>query len=91
MPPVTVLNNSRRTGLAAQAAARFEAGGWPVRETGNFTGRIRETTLYYAPGQESAARSFARTFRGIGRVLPRFDRLPGRGLTVVLTRDFPAG
>jgi hypothetical protein len=88
--PVTVLNNSRETGLAARAAARFEDGGWPVRATGNYTGRLRETTVYYAAGQEAAARSFARTFRGITRVLPRFDRLPGEGLTVVLTRHFPA-
>ena len=69
---------------------RFEDGGWPVRETGNYTGRLAMTTLYFAPGQQAAAQSFARTFRGIERVLPRFDRLPGEGLTVVLTRDFPA-
>jgi hypothetical protein len=90
MVPVTVLNNSRKTGLAARAADRFEDGGWPVRETGNYNGKISETTVYYAPGQEAAAQSFARTFRGVVRVLPRFATLPGQGLTVVLTRDFPA-
>jgi hypothetical protein len=86
--PLTVLNNSRTTGLADRAAATFRAGGWPVQVTGNFRGRIRATTVYYEPGQEASARAFARRFAGIERVLPRFDGLPGSGLTVVLTRDF---
>ena len=86
--PLTVLNNSRSTGLADRAAATFRAGGWPVEVTGNFRGRIRATTVYYEPGQEASARAFARRFAGIERVLPRFDGLPSRGLTVVLTRDF---
>lgn len=86
---MTVLNNSRRSGLAADAAARFAAGGWPVRETGSVGGRIRATTVYYDPGQEASARAFAATFRGIERVLPRLEGLPGQGLTVVVTRDFP--
>lgn len=86
--PVTVLNNSRYTGLADRAARRFRAEGWPVKETGNFRGRIRATTVYYAPGQERSAREFARRFAGIERVLPRFEGLPGSGLTVVLTRDY---
>lgn len=84
--PVTVLNNSRLFGLAKRAAARYRAGGWPVPVTGNFTGRLRVTTVYFAPGQQAAAARFARQF-GVARVLPRFPGLPGRGLTVVLTRD----
>lgn len=86
--PLTVLNNSRTTGLADRAAATFRAGGWPVQVTGNFRGRIRATTVYYEPGQEASARAFAQRFDGIERVLPRFEGLPGSGLTVVLTRDF---
>lgn len=88
--PITVLNNSRITGLAARAAEQFERQGWPVRLTGNFTGRIRSTTVYYEAGQEGSARALARDVEGIARVLPRFEGLPGSGLTVVLTRDFPA-
>jgi hypothetical protein len=86
--PVLVLNNSRTTGLADRAAAQFRAAGWPVRDTGNFRGRIRATTIYYPPGQRASAEEFARRFSGIERVLPRFEGLPGSGLTVVLTRDF---
>jgi len=88
--PVTVLNNSRRTGLAARAAAQLSGGGWPIRQVGNFTGRIRVSTAYYAPGQESVARNLARQFHAIQRVLPRFSGLPGSGLTLVVTREWPA-
>ena len=86
--PVTVLNNSRITGLADRAAARFEAGGWPVAKTGNFRGKIPSTTVYYERGQEASARAFARRFDGIVRVRPRFATLPARGLVVVVTRDY---
>ncbi len=86
-PPLTVLNNSRRRGLAVSAAGRFRAGGWPVAVTGGFTGRLRTTTVYYGPGQRVAAERLAARF-GLPRVLPRFAGLPGAGLTVVLTSDY---
>lgn len=88
--PVTVLNNSRRDGLAERGATRFRAGGWPVAATGNFRGRIPVTTVYYEPGQQASARAFAERFDAIARVRPRFDTLPARGLVVVLTREYPA-
>lgn len=88
--PVTVLNNSRRTGLAADAAGQLSRGGWQIRDVGNFTGRIAESTAYFAPGQESVARTLARQFPAIKRVLPRFRGLPGSGLTLVVTRDWPS-
>lgn len=87
-PPLLVLNNSRITGLAARAAAQFAAGGWPIADTGNFTGRIPVTTVYYEPGQEAAARALAAQFPAIRRARERFVGLPGHGLTVVVTRDF---
>lgn len=86
--PVTVLNNSRIAGLADRGAARFEAAGWPVAETGNYRGRIRATTVYYPAGLEASAREFASRFPGVARLLPRPSNLPASGLTVVLTRDF---
>ena len=88
--PITVLNNSNRTGLADRAAARFRGGGWPVRLTGNFRGQIPVTTVYYDAGFEAAARAFADDFEGIARVRPRFETLPARGVVVVLTREFNA-
>ena len=88
--PVTVLNNSRRTGLAHRAAAQVSSKGWPIRQIGNFTGRIRVSTAYYAPGQAEEAHKLARDFPAIQRVLPRFEGLPGSGLTLVVTREWPA-
>lgn len=88
--PITVLNNSNRTGLADRAAARFERGGWPVHLSGNFRGQIPVTTVYYDDGFEASARAFARDFEGIARVRPRFATLPARGVVVVLTREFSA-
>src|SRR4051794_1384784 len=49
--PLTVLNTSRRTGLAHRAAAQVAGGGWPIKLVGNSTGRIAVSTVYYAPGQ----------------------------------------
>lgn len=88
--PVMVLNNSRRTHLAAHVATELAAKGWPIRKTGNFTGRIRATTIYYAPGQRAAAERLAHEFGQIRRVEPRFRGLPGTGLTLVVTRDWSA-
>ena len=88
--PVTVLNNSRITGLADRAATRFRAGGWPVTLTGNFRGQIPVTTVYYDPGMQASAQAFADAFEGIVRVRPRLDTLPARGVVVVLTREFPS-
>ena len=86
--PVSVLNNSKIKGLAERAAARFEAGGWPVPTKGNYRGgTIATTTVYFGPGQQGSAERFAKQF-GIGRVAPRFPGLPTSGMTVIVTRDF---
>lgn len=85
-PALTVLNNSRVPALAARSARHYRDGGWPVAVVGNFRGRIARTTVYYEPGQQGPAEALAAEF-GVPRVLPRFAGLPGRGLTVVVTRD----
>jgi hypothetical protein len=87
--PVDVLNNSTITGLAHEVAAQVEAKGWPIDVIGNFEGRIPESTLYYAAGQHEVATLLAHAMPQIQRVLPRFSGLPGDGLTLVVTRDWP--
>jgi hypothetical protein len=87
---LTVLNNSNVNKLAARAAVKFHAAGWPIKDTGVFRGRIPVTTVYYAPGQQASAVLLQKQFPAIARVRPRFAALPGSGLTVVLTRDYPA-
>ena len=76
--PVSVLNNSRRSGLAHRVADQVAAHGWPVATVGNFTGQL------------ASARRLAHELPAIRRVLPRFESLPGSGLTLVVTRDWPA-
>ena len=86
-PSVTVLNNSRVSGLAARTAAALEVGGWEVAETGNVGGRTPATTVYHADGLEAEARRLASELGG-ARVAPRPSDLAGEGdLVVVLTRD----
>jgi hypothetical protein len=87
---LTVLNNSNINGLAHRAAAKYRAMGWPIKLEGSFRGRIPVTTVYYAPGQQASAELLQKEFPAIQRVRPRFTGLPGSGLTVVLTRDYPA-
>lgn len=89
MVPVTVLNNSRIQGLAHHVAAELAERGWPIAQIGNYTGRLRETTLFYLAGQQGAADQLAGEFpgfAGIPRLEPRPADLPGAGLTLVVTR-----
>ena len=87
-PSVTVLNNSRVSGLAADTAATLESGGWEVAETGNLRGTTTpSTTVYFAAGLEDEASRLAAELGG-ARVLARTSDLPGGSdLVVVVTRD----
>lgn len=90
--PLTVLNNTIRSGLAAQAAHAFAARGWHVGPPGNYTGNLSTTTVYYSPNdpaQHRAAETLAAQFPHVAQVQPRFAGLPGTGLTVVLAPDWP--
>jgi cytoskeletal protein RodZ len=86
--PLLVLNNSRIHGLAEVGKATFSKGGWTVVGTGNYTGRLPETTVFYSPGFNAAAETLARQFPTITAIQPRPAGVPGSALTVVLTRYF---
>ena len=87
---LTVLNHSRIAGLAARAAERFRAGGWDIAEVGNTRLDVVRTTVFYDGGQERAAAALREQFPEVLESAPRPPGLPGRGLTVVVTREFPA-
>jgi len=89
-PALTVLNNSTITGLAADSAARLRAAGWEIAAIGGLSGRYKNNTVYYGPGQHEAAYELMRQFPAITVVEPRsrYPRLPGEGLTLVVTRTF---
>lgn len=87
---LTVLNSSRIRNLATSAAGDFRAAGWAVPEgnVGNTRFRVGVTTVYYLPGQEAAARQVMRDIPGVQRMRLRPRSLPGKGLTVVVTREY---
>jgi len=87
--PLTVLNHSRISGLAAKAADDFRDGGWEVVEVGNTRLSVAETTVFFEPGQEASAAALLAQFPAVRRSAPRPAGLPGRGLTVVVTREYP--
>lgn len=92
--PLIVLNNTTTTGLAAQAARRFERGGWTVTSYGNLTNTILSTAAYYDPsiaGAKQAAEALQAQYPTIKRVVPRFPELPAGPVIVVLTPDYSAG
>lgn len=89
--PLVVLNNTGVAGLADQARARFEAGGWSVTSTGNLTNNIASTCAYFDPavaGAEAAATALQAQFPTIKRVAPKFAELPAGAVVVVLTSDY---
>jgi hypothetical protein len=89
--PLVVLNNTSTKGLAAQAAARFRAGGWTVTSTGNLVNDIISTCAYYDPAQagaKAAAEALQAQFPAIKRVEPKFAELPSGPVVVVLTTDY---
>jgi hypothetical protein len=86
MAPVTVLNNSRRTGLAHAAAGQIRSKGWKIGTVGNLQGVVPASTVYYAPGDAAAARHLAHDFGSIERVEPNHaGHMHGSALTLVVT------
>lgn len=87
--PVTVLNNSRRTGLAAAVAAELRGRKWQVAGVGNQTQVIPVTTVYYPPGQHAAAVHLAHDFASVQRIEPATGAgRHGAGLTLVVTQSW---
>jgi hypothetical protein len=80
--------------LAARAAAQFRSGGWPAQSKGNYRAtRLSATTVYYTAGsarEQLAAESLHRQFPHVERVQARTAGIPGKGLAVILTADYPA-
>ena len=89
--PIRVYNNSTITGLAANAAADFEAAGWTVAEVANYPfGILYSSTVYYRPdtSEQAAAEELGREF-GL-RVHERFEGIEDAspGVIVIVTNDY---
>jgi cytoskeletal protein RodZ len=82
---VVVLNQTRISGLAGQVAQTLRGAGWTVSRTGNFSGNVPATTVYYPEGMQAAAEALAADVPGPDRVRPRFGNLSKDKLTVIVT------
>jgi LytR cell envelope-related transcriptional attenuator len=94
--PITVLNATKVTGLAAAIGGRFADGGWEVNAPGAYSGTdIAVTTVFYTEGdaaqQQAAAELMAEFPDIVGGPAPRFFDIMGLddpGLVVVATGDW---
>jgi hypothetical protein len=89
--PLVVLNNTTISGLATQAAHRFQDAGWQVTSVGNLVNNIISTCAYYDPSvanAKAAAKVLKHEFPAIKRVRPKFPQLPPGPVVVVLTPDY---
>lgn len=89
--PIVILNNTKVTHLAADAAALFTQAGWKVTSYGNYTNNILSTCAYYDPnvaGAKAAATLLQSEFPDILRIKPKFSGLAAGPIVVVLTSNF---
>ncbi|GAA4176780.1 LytR C-terminal domain-containing protein [Gryllotalpicola koreensis] len=84
---VSVLNSTRRAGLAASAATKLKAAGWSTVTTGNAPQSATTTTVYYSdPGQIGVALGVAQSL-GLTTVT-QSAQFAGAAVTVVLGADY---
>jgi hypothetical protein len=94
--PITVLNSTNTTGLAAKAAEKFVGAGWESPGVGGYTGGdVAASTVFFTEGDETqrqAALQLIDAFPQLQGPTPRFFQLPADlpapGLVVVLAADW---
>jgi NADPH-dependent 2,4-dienoyl-CoA reductase/sulfur reductase-like enzyme len=94
--PITVLNATKISGLAAAVGNQLSTGGWQVNQPGSYAaGDVALSTVYFTEGnavQQEAANQLMAQFPGLtGGPAPRFFDVPGApdpGLVVILTGDW---
>jgi len=94
--PITVLNATQTTGMAAKAADAFKAAGWESGGVGGYTGGdVAASTVFFTEGDETqrqAALQLVDAFPQLTGPTPRFFDLPAGvpapGLVVVLAADW---
>ena len=94
-PPVTVLNETSVTGLAAKVAGVIKGGGWPTTDVGAYPAKdVATSTVYFTQGddaQRAAAVALVDQFPQLHGPVQRFFDVPGQptpGLVVVTTGDW---
>jgi len=94
--PVTVLNATKTTGLAAKISAVIQAGGWETPPVAQYPGTdVAVSTVFFTEGDETqrqAAVNLVNQFPQLTGPTPRFFEVPADvaapGLVVVTTGDW---
>jgi cytoskeletal protein RodZ len=86
--PITVLNSTRTSGLAASVASTLKGSGWTVPTTDNYRKSQPPTTVYYGDAdQRATARAVADDVGGDPRVQQSSEFGSSR-ITVVIGSDY---
>ena len=93
--PITVLNSTKITGLAADIGDQFTAGGWEVAGTdASPVTDVATTTVYFTEGdtvQQQAATQLVEQFPDVTGPVARYFEVPGQptpGIVVVATGNW---
>lgn len=87
--PVTVLNGTRRTGLAAKVAADLKSKGWTVVSIGNWRAGGVETTTVFVDGRDDAAATMRRDLKEADATETPIGAMRTNRITVVIMDDYP--
>lgn len=89
--PVTVLNGTRRTGLAARVANELRSKGWTVVSIGNWRGGGVSTTTVFVNGRDDAAATMRRDLEAADATKAPIGAMRDNRITVVVMGDYPQG
>jgi hypothetical protein len=87
--PVTILNGTRRTGLAAKVAADLKKLGWTVVSIGNWRSGGVETTTVFVQGREDAAATMRRDLEAADATKEPIGSMRTNRITIVVMDDYP--
>ncbi|GAA4360411.1 LytR C-terminal domain-containing protein [Angustibacter luteus] len=88
--PVAVLNATKRGGLAAGAATKLRNAGWTIRSTGNYTGSVTGTTIFYGKGSLQATAQAVADDLGSPAAVQESADFGSSRVTAVLGADYPS-
>lgn len=87
--PVTVLNGTRRTGLASRVAADLRKLGWTVVSVGNWRAGGVATTTVFVQGRADAAATMRRDLDAADATKATIGAMRTNRITVVVMDDYP--
>jgi hypothetical protein len=88
--PVTVLNGTSRSGLAARVAADLRAKGWTVVSVGNWRGGGVDSTTVFIVGNRDAAATMRRDIPSADLTTGPIGLMKRDRITVVVMDDYKA-